>query len=49
MVALHSNGAWDLVVLPFSKSRVGCHWVYTLKVGPNNQVDFLKACLVARG
>ena len=49
MAALHSNGTWDLVVLPSSKSTVGCHWVYTVKDDPDGQVDRLKARLVAKG
>ncbi|RVX18211.1 Retrovirus-related Pol polyprotein from transposon RE2 [Vitis vinifera] len=49
MAALHSNGTWDLVVLPSGKSTVGCRWVYTIKVGPDGQVDRLKARLVAKG
>ncbi|RVW26535.1 Retrovirus-related Pol polyprotein from transposon RE1 [Vitis vinifera] len=49
MVALHSNGTWDLVVLPSGKCTVGCRWVYTVKVGPDGQVDRLKARLVAKG
>ncbi|RVW94843.1 Retrovirus-related Pol polyprotein from transposon TNT 1-94 [Vitis vinifera] len=49
MAALHSNGTWDLVVLPSGKSTVGCRWVYAVKVGPDGQVDRLKACLVAKG
>ncbi|RVW27700.1 Retrovirus-related Pol polyprotein from transposon RE2 [Vitis vinifera] len=49
MVALHSNGTWDLVSLPSSKSIVGCRWVYTVKVGPDGQVDRLKARLIAKG
>ncbi|RVW94848.1 Retrovirus-related Pol polyprotein from transposon TNT 1-94 [Vitis vinifera] len=49
MAALHSNGTWDLVVLPSGKSTVGCRWVYAVKVGPNGQVDRLKARLVAKG
>ena len=49
MVALHSNDTWDLVVLPSGKSIVGCRWVYTGKVGPDGQIDCLKACLVAKG
>ncbi|RVW57668.1 Retrovirus-related Pol polyprotein from transposon RE2 [Vitis vinifera] len=48
MDALHSNGTWDLVVLPSGKSTVGV-WVYTVKVGPDGQVDRLKARLVAKG
>ena len=49
MAALHSNGTWDLVSFPPSKSTVGCRWVYTVKVGPDGQVDRLKARLVAKG
>ncbi|RVW50800.1 Retrovirus-related Pol polyprotein from transposon TNT 1-94 [Vitis vinifera] len=49
MAALHSNGTWDLVVLPSGKSTVGCRWVYAVKVGPDGQVDRLKARLVAKG
>ena len=49
MVALHSTGTWDLVVLPVGKFPVGCRWVYTVKVGPDGQVDRLKARLVAKG
>ncbi|RVX14655.1 Retrovirus-related Pol polyprotein from transposon RE1 [Vitis vinifera] len=50
MTALHSNGTWDLVVLPSGKSTVvGCRWVYAVKVGPDGQVDRLKARLVAKG
>ena len=49
MVALHSTSTWDLVVLPFGKSPVGCRWVYTIKVGLDGHVDRLKAHLVAKG
>ena len=49
IAALHSNGTWDLVSLPPGKSTVGCRWVYTVKVGPDGQVDRLKARLVAKG
>ncbi|KAJ9701816.1 hypothetical protein PVL29_006965 [Vitis rotundifolia] len=49
MDALHSNGTWDLVVLPSGKSTVGRRWVYAVKVGPDGQVDRLKARLVAKG
>ncbi|RVW76761.1 Retrovirus-related Pol polyprotein from transposon RE2 [Vitis vinifera] len=49
MTALHSNGTWDLVVLPSGKSTVGCRWVYTVKVNPDGQVDHPKARLVAKG
>ena len=49
MAAMHSTGTWDLVVLPFGKFPIGCHWVYTVKVGLDGQVDRLKARLVAKG
>ena len=49
MDALYSNGKWELVTLPFGKSPIGCHWVYTLKVRPVGQVDWLKSRLVAKG
>ena len=49
MDALYSNGTWELVTLPLVKSPTSCRWVYTVKVGPDDQVDRLKACLVAKG
>ncbi|XP_019179337.1 PREDICTED: uncharacterized protein LOC109174571 [Ipomoea nil] len=49
MAALHSSGTWELVPLPEGKTTVGCRWIYTVKVGPNGQVDRLKARLVAKG
>ena len=49
MDALYSNDTWELVALPLGKSPVGCHWVYTLKVGPNGKINRLKAHLVAKG
>ena len=35
--------------LALGKFPVGCRWVYTVKVGPDGQVDRLKARLVAKG
>ena len=49
MDALSSNGTWELVTLSSGKSPVDCHWVYTMKVGPDGQVDRLKARLVVKG
>ena len=49
MDALYSNDTWELVALPPGKSLVGCCWVYTVKVGPDGQIDWLKARLVAKG
>ena len=49
MYALYSNDTWELVALPLDKSPFGCRWVYTVKVGPNGQIDRLKARLVVKG
>lgn len=38
-----------MVPLPSGKSVVGCCWLFTVKVGPNGQIDRLKARLVAKG
>ncbi|KAF3613481.1 hypothetical protein FXO38_36222 [Capsicum annuum] len=37
------------VALQKGKSTVGCRWVYAVKVGPDGQVDWLKARLVTKG
>ena len=49
MDALYSNDTWELVALPPGKSHVGCRWVYTMKVGPDGQIDRLNARLVSKG
>lgn len=49
MTALHSNGTWELVSLPLGKIKVGCHWIFTPKVGPDGKLDRLKARMVAKG
>ncbi|XP_070023543.1 uncharacterized mitochondrial protein AtMg00820-like [Nicotiana sylvestris] len=49
MSALHASCTWELVPRPAGKSTVGCRWVYAVKVGPDGQVDRLKAHLVAKG
>ena len=49
MDALYSNDTRELVALPPGTSPVGCRWVYTVKVGPDGQIDRLKARLVAKG
>ena len=49
MDALYSNDTWELVALPPGKSHVRCRWAYTVKMGPNGQIDRLKARLVAKG
>ena len=42
-----AHGSLSLFLL--GKSNVGCRWIYTVKVGPDGQVDRLKARLVAKG
>jgi len=49
MQALENNGTWELVPLLLGKKTIGCRWVYTIKVGPNSEVDRLKAQLVVKG
>ena len=47
--ALSSNGTWELITLPHSKSPIGYRWVYTMKVRLEGQVDQLKARLATKG
>jgi len=47
--AHEQNGTCKLVPLPSGKKTVGCRWVYSIKVGPNGEIDWLKARLVAKG
>ena len=47
--ALKSSGTWKLVPLPLGKKTVGDQWVYAIKVGPDGEVDRLKARLAAKG
>lgn len=46
MQALDHNNTWELISLPPGKKMIGCQWVYAIKVGPNGDVDRLKAQLV---
>ena len=48
MDALYSYGTWELVTLSLVKTPIDYCWVYTVKVGPDGQVDWLKALLVAK-
>ncbi|XP_014490788.1 uncharacterized protein LOC106753484 [Vigna radiata var. radiata] len=47
--ALDHSSTWELVPLPPGKKVVGCRWVYAVKVGPNGDIDRLKARMVAKG
>ena len=49
LAALHFSSTWDLVTLCAGKTAVGCHWMYTMKIGPDSRVNRLKAWLVAKG
>ncbi|KAJ9547159.1 LOW QUALITY PROTEIN: hypothetical protein OSB04_019702 [Centaurea solstitialis] len=37
------------IPLPTKKSKVGCYWIFTPKVGPDGKLARLKDCLVAKG
>lgn len=37
------------ILIPPGKSMAGRRWVYVIKVGPNAQVDRIKAQMVAKG
>jgi len=47
--AIKHSGTWDLVRLPSGKFVVCCRWVYAIKVGLDGTIEYLKACLVAKG
>ena len=48
MTTLHANNTEDLVPLPPRTSHIDCLWIYTIKVGPDDQVNWLKAYLVTK-
>lgn len=49
MHALEENDTWELTRLQEGKRPIACKWVYTIKLGPNGEVERFKARLVARG
>lgn len=49
MVILNLIISWNIVSLCHGKSPLCCHWVYTIKIDSVNQVDRLRAHLVANG
>jgi len=46
---LHKTNTWDLVLIPFSESVVGCRWVYKIKINSDGFIERYKARLVAKG
>ena len=48
MSALQRNNTYELTPLPPGRSLVGGRWVYSVKLGPNNEESF-KARYVAKG
>jgi len=49
MCVFQSSGAWELVPLLSDKSIVEWRWLYTLKRGPDGNIDHYKAHLVVNG
>ena len=47
--ALADNGTWDFVRLPARKKGIGCRWVFSVKVNPEESIARMKARLVAKG
>jgi len=47
--ALEANKTWIITNLPPNKHRIGCKWVYKVKVKANGEIDHYKARLVAKG
>ena len=39
MISLHDDGTWEMVLLPFEKSVVGCRWVFTVKYLSHETVE----------
>jgi hypothetical protein len=39
IIALEQNHTWDLVLLPYNKSVIGCKWVYKVKFQVDGKVE----------
>jgi len=39
---------FDMVPKPKGYKVVDCKWIFKIKLGPNGQVEYYKACLVAK-
>ena len=49
MEALQKSTTWELCQLPKGKKKVGCKWVFTVKLDTNGSIDRYKARLVVKG
>jgi len=45
---VHQN-IFDMVPKPEGYKVVDCKWIFKIKLGPDGQVEYYKACLVAKG
>ena len=43
------NNMWDLCQLPTEKKKVGCKWMFTVKLKADGSIDRYKARLVTKG
>ena len=48
MEALQKNNTWELCQLPKEKKKVGCKWVFKVKLDANESIYRYKARLVAK-
>jgi len=46
---LQNSETWQLAMLSYGKFVVSCMWTFAIKVGPDDTIDHLKSCLVAKG
>ncbi|CAL8167923.1 unnamed protein product [Prunus armeniaca] len=49
MLALQKNATWELMPLPQRKNKVGCWWIYTMKLKADESIERYKVKLVAKG
>ena len=49
MDMLQKRGTWKLVNRLKDYKVIGCHWIYTIKYGPNGNILHYKARLIAQG
>ena len=49
MEALQKNNTWEICQLPKGKKKVGCKWVFMVKIKADDNIDRYKARLVAKG